>query len=340
MRKLFCLIAALAALAGGAAYLGPRAADALALRLAADEPERLADLRLEQVLDRATIAREIDGALATGDIELAESFVALAQSRGIEIPAELTQKMEAAGSVKEHVRRFALRFGRGFVTGEVDGAEGLAGAATGDLLVYGDVRDLARESWRGLRGESVDPLIVGLASVGLAVTAATYFSSGASAPARTGISLFKAARRTGKVSVGLAADVGRLVRTGGGARAINGLADLGRIEGKAGARAALEAMRHADDVADLSRLTRLAEKNGRTTLAILKTLGRGAIALGAGALTGALWVMGAAVNVFLFVLALCTIFASAVRALWRTGRFAWRYGHYAGEKIAAATQPA
>jgi hypothetical protein len=337
MRKIVCLIAALALLAGSAAYVGPRAGFALALRLAADDPERLADLRLSQTLDAATIAREIGDALAAGDFELAESFVALAQSRGIEIPGELKQQVAVAGSVREQVRRSALRFGRGFITGNAEGVEGLAGAATGDLLVYGDIRDLAREGWRGMRGDAVDPLIVGLASVGLAVTAATYFSSGASTPARTGVSLFKAARRTGKMSAGLAADVGRLVRTGGGARAINGIADIGRIESKAGTRAALEGMRHVDDVADLSRVSRLAEKNGRTTLAILKTLGRGAIALGAGALTGALWVMGAAVNIFLFVIALCTIFASAVRGLWRTSRFAWRYGRYATVRIAAAT---
>jgi hypothetical protein len=307
------------------------------LRLAADEPERLADLRLGEALDAATVAREIGDALAASDIELAESFVVLAQARGIEIPAELKQKVAAAGSIQEQARRSVLRFGRGFITGNAEGIDGLAGAATGDLLVYGDIRDLTREGLRGMRGDTVDPLIVGLASVGLAVTAATYFTSGATTPARTGVSLFKAARRTGKMSVGLASDVGRLVRTGGGARAIGGIADVGRIESKAGARAALEGMRHADDVADLSRVSRLAEKNGRGTLAILKTLGRGAIALGAGALTGALWVMGAAVNIFLIVVTLCTIFASVVRGVWRTGRFAWRYGYATGVKIAAAT---
>ena len=337
MGKFVCLLGALALLAGGAIYLAPRAGSALALRLAADDPERLADLRLAETLDSSLVAREIEEALAANDIELAESFMALAESRAIAIPPEVSAKFAAARSSTERLRRSALRFGNGFITGNAEGVEGLAGAATGDLLVYGDVRDLAREGWRGLRGEAVDPLIVGLASVGLVATAATYFSSGAGTPARAGVSLFKVARRTGKVSANLAADVGRLVRTGGGTRAVNGIADIGRIEGKAGARAALEGMRHADDVADLSRVSRLAEKNGRSTLAILKTLGRGAIALGAGALTGALWIMGTAVNIFLLVITLCTIFACAVRGLWRTGSFAWRYGRYATVKLAAAT---
>jgi hypothetical protein len=337
MRRFIALSAGLTLLACGAIYLAPRAEHALALRLAADEPERLADLLLAQAFDSVVATREIEDALTVGDIDLAESFAALAEARGLVLPADLLERIAGAQSASAQIRRSATRFGRGFVTGNAEGLEGLAGAATGDLLVYGDLRDLARESWRGIRGEAVDPLIVGLATVGLAATAGTYFTSGAGAPARAGVSLFKAARRTGRVGAGLVADVGRLLRTGGGARAINGLADLGKIEGKAGARAALEAMRHADDVGDLSRVGRLAEKNGRATLAILKTLGRGALVLGAGALSGALWVMGAAVNLFLLIITLCTMLAGAVRGLWRTGCFAWRYGRFAVTKIAAAT---
>ena len=42
---------------------------------------------------------------------------------------------------------------------------------TGDLFVFGDVRDVVREGWRGLRGEEVDKLVLGLAGTGIAVTA-------------------------------------------------------------------------------------------------------------------------------------------------------------------------
>ena len=337
MRKLIFLSAALALLAVGAVYLAPRAEHALALRLAADEPERLADLRLAKALDITAVAQEIESALADGDVELAASFIALAETRGIVVPPDLVERVAAAQSTREQFRRSAMRFGRGLATGNAEGVEGLAGAATGDLLIYGDVRDLAREGTRWARGEAADPLIAGLAAVGIVVTAGAYFTSGVAAPARAGVSLFKAARRTGKVGVSLAADVGRVVRSGGGRKALAAFADLGKIESKAGARVAIEGMRHADDVADLARVGRLAEKNGRTTLAILKTLGRGALVLGAGAVSGALWVLGAAVNIFLLVITLCTLFASLVRGLWRTGRFAWRYGSYTVIRVAAAT---
>ena len=334
---MIALCAVLALLGGSAAYLVPRAQHALALRLAADDPARLADLRLRASFDAAAATREIEAALAADDIELAESFVALADARVIPLAPELRERLAAAQSMKEQVRRAATRFGKGFFTGNAEGIEGIAGAATGDLMVYGDIRDLVREGAHWVRGQEVDPLMAGLATVGLAVTAGTYFASGAAAPARAGVSIFKAARRSGKIGVNLASDMTRIARSGRGGRVASAFADVGRIEGKAGARTAIESMRYADDVGDLAKVGKLAERNGSTTLAILKTLGRGALALGAGAVTGALWVIGATANIFLLVVTLSTIFAWLLRGVWRTGRFAWRGGRYAVVKVAAAT---
>ncbi len=65
----------------------------------------------------------------------------------------------------------------------------------GDMFVFGDVRDVVREGWRGLKGEEVDPLVLGLAGGGLAITAGMYFSGGLAAPARAGLSVVKAGRR-------------------------------------------------------------------------------------------------------------------------------------------------
>ena len=335
MKRVIALFAALALLTGGAVYLVPRAEQALAVRLAADDPVRLAELRLALLFNADLAAREIEAALAEDDVELAQSFVVLADERGIALDLALRERVKAAGSTREQIRRYASNFGKGLVTGNAEGVAGIAGAATGDLFVYGDVRDLVREGTHWLKGQEVDPLMAGLASVGLAVTAGTYFASGAGAPARAGVTLFKAARRTGKIGVNLAADMTRIVRSGRGGRAVAALADVGRIESKAGARAAMEGMKHADDVADLAKVGKLAERNGSTTLAILKTLGRGAIALGAGAVTGALWIMGAATDIFLLVLTISTLFAVLARWLWRAGRLAFRGGRYVTLSLAA-----
>ena len=57
-----------------------------------------------------------------------------------------------------------------------------------------------------------DELILGLACVGLAITAGTYASLGAGVPARVGLTLVKAARKTGKLTGGMATWIGRSVR--------------------------------------------------------------------------------------------------------------------------------
>ena len=61
-----------------------------------------------------------------------------------------------------------------------------------DVTGYGDLRDLAREGRKALRGEPVDQLTVGLAAVGLTLTAATVLSVGAVLPAHNGASAVKA----------------------------------------------------------------------------------------------------------------------------------------------------
>jgi hypothetical protein len=336
MTRILAALAALVLLAGSAAYLLPHAKYALALRMAAGDPAQLAELRLRAGFNSDVAATEIEAALAADDIELAESFVELADARGVPFSPALRERVQNAQSAKEQIRRVATRFGTGFVTGSAEGIEGIAGAAAGDLLVFGDVRDLVREGTRWVRGQEVDPLMAGLATAGLAITAGTYFSSGTVAPARAGVSLFKVARRTGKIGANLATDFVRLARSGG-KRAAGAFADLGKIESKAGARTAIEGMRHADDAADLAKLGKLAERNGSKTLAVMKTLGRGAIVLGVGAVTSALWIMGAMANIFFLVLALSTLFAMFARWMWRGGRLAWRGGRYAVVKLAAAT---
>jgi hypothetical protein len=332
MRRLSVLSLVLAMLCASALWVLPRAERGLTLRLAAEEPGALADLRLAQSFDAEVAAREIAAALAADDLDLAESFLALAQARGVAVAEDLRARVMAARSVSREVRRIATRFGHGFITGEPEGLAGFAGAASADLSLFGDLRDLAREGWRTARGEKADGLIAGLAAFGLVVTAGTYASFGEAAPLRAGVSLVKAARRTGRIGVNLVSDFGRIARAGRGERIAAAFSDLSRIERKAGARTALEGMRYAENVSDLSRLGRLAEAKGRSTLAVLKTLGRGALVIGAGAVTAALWVLGATTNIFLLMIMLSTIFAALVRRLWPAAR-------YAGVKIAAAVSP-
>ena len=119
--------------------------------------------QLDRQFNAAVAAREIEEALGAGDIELARSFLALAAERDVAVAPALTAKVESAEQDAAKPSSKVASFARGFVTGKPEDVASAAGMLTGDLFVFGDVRDVVREGWRGMRGEEVDKLVLGLA---------------------------------------------------------------------------------------------------------------------------------------------------------------------------------
>jgi hypothetical protein len=190
--------------------------------------------------------------------------------------------------------------------------ESLAGTAFGDLFVFGDIRDAAREGTRYLTGQHYDPWILGLAGAGVGITAATYATAGVTVPERLGLSVVKAARRTGKLNPVLLVRAAReavKVEEGGGLIAL--AENAGRVESKAGTQAALDSLAVAEEPQDMARLARLSTVQGGKTRAIVKLLGRGAIMMSVGALELAMWMLWAAFALFGF----CTSCKSAVERM-------------------------
>ncbi|MFG1382672.1 hypothetical protein [Xanthobacter versatilis] len=347
MARILAALALFATLLAGTPWLLPVAKESLKLVAARDDPAVLADLGLAGfTADDAR--RSIAAALAEDDAALAASFLALADARGLPISPELrAQVTEATGALSETLRS-AKAFGLGFITGEPRDLAGLAGAATSDLMVWGDIRDAGREGLKLARGEEADELILGLSAVGIAVTAGTYATVGASLPVRIGISLVKVAKRTGHLSAALARSLTRAVRESVDFAALRRLAaapasvdaaavkgavrtqrltdltrmldDAARIEAKAGTRAALEGLNVADSGRDLSRVARLAEAKGSQTLAILKTLGRGAIAITSALFHLIWWAFAAALYAFALVSSFNSLCVACARRCWRGKR--------------------
>lgn len=323
----FVLVAGLLAAAGTSV---PRGIDSGKLLAAADDPARLSDLALDKVFNADVATREIAAALAADDIELAQSFVALSQDRGVMLDPALVAKVEAGATASAETARGIGHFARGLVTGEPDDLASLAGTAAGDLFVFGDARDAVREGIKLARGEEADQLILGLSCVGLVVTAGTYASLGAGTPARMGLSVIKAARKTGRigkrfsgammhavgdvvdgaalkqaftrasvvrplVAIRAAREAVKIEKAGG---LVDLVRDIGQVQTKAGTRAALDGLRLAEDPKDVTRLARLAAAKGGKTRAIMKVLGRGAIMLGTALFDLAWWVFWAIVNLF------------------------------------------
>ncbi len=313
-----------------AANAVPRGLESWHLLANADDPAVIADHALDKRFDAKMATNEIETALAANDAELAQSFVELAKERAIPLDPALVARVDAAVDAENSAASSAGRFARGLVTGEPDDLTSLAGTALGDLFVFGDIRDAVREGSRLASGQEADELILGLACVGLAVTAGTYASLGIGAPARVGLSVVKAARKTGRISSEMAGWMGRTlkasvdwdnikraltwaslaqpavaVRTareavkidkaGGLVRLVG---DVGTIQSKAGTRAALDGLKLAQGPQDVSRVAKLASKKGGKTRAILATAGRSALTLGALTLNLGSWVLWAALSLF------------------------------------------
>jgi hypothetical protein len=322
-------LALVAITVSGAALAGvwPHARQAGEILTARDDPAELSDLQVNSALRNSPdiAVGQIEAALAAHDTGLASSFVDLAAAKNVSLPEDLVQRVSAAVAEDSTASHFAQRFASGLVTGNADDAGSLSGTVAGDLFVFGDIRDVVREGKHLVMGEDTDRLVLGLATAGLAVTAATYISVGGVAPVRAGLTLVKDARKVGRLGEGLTEWAGRsarevvdtsmlqeavasssVTRPGRTVSAISAAfhaekagalvrmaKDVGRISEKAGARGALDTLKIAEGPEDIARAARLAEASGGKTRAILKLLGRGALLLAAGAFDLSLWVFGA-----------------------------------------------
>jgi hypothetical protein len=333
-----CAVAALIAV--------PRGIEAESILAIENDPVQIAERGLDQTVNPEVVRREIEGALAADDADLAKSFVDLAQDRGIAVDPALVERVSAAVAEANSTSHMAETFARGFVTGEPDDVVGLAGTALGDLFVFGDIRDAVREGSRLASGENADQLVLGLACVGLAITAGTYASFGAGTPARVGLSVAKAARKAGRMSAGMASWMSRSLREvidwpklqramatasltepalavraareavkvekAGGLMQL--VRNVSRVQSKAGTQAALDSLKVAETPLELERVAKVAEKQGSKTRATLKLLGRGAIALSLATLNLSWWILGAIVTLLGFI-ASCK--GAVERMTWR-----------------------
>jgi hypothetical protein len=368
--RLGLAVAGMATSAVACVALWPHARDAGAILAAQDDPAVLSDLQLNSALrkNQAVITENIEAALAANDADLANSFVELAGEKNISLADELSQRVGDAVAEQNSSSHFAKRFASGLVTGNADDVASISGTVAGDLFVFGDVRDVAREGKHLVMGEDTDRLVLGLAAAGLAVTAATYVSVGGVAPVRAGLTLVKDARKVGRLGEGLtlwagrsardlvdapmlqdAVESGSVLRPGqtltaikaafrpGEAGALVRFAkDVGRVGEKAGTRGALDTLALAEGPKDVARAARLAAAKGGQTRAILKLLGRGALLLAAGAFDLTLWVFGALLALFGL---LSSIKATAERLThsWLLRKKARRLRN---QMAAAASQPA
>lgn len=302
-----------------------------------------AEIQLQQVPPER-YATEITAALDTGDAVLARSLAALAASRAIAIPPELAERIASLPAVD-----IGATLGAGWncvVNGDFDSEAGFACVVATDMTGVGDVRDLVGEGGKFIAGQPLDYFTLGIASVGLGLSVATYSSLGGALPVRVGASFVKAMHRVGKLPPRLTAQIVRALERGinrpaleealtlatsmrlgelgrplsrlfnpRSVKLVSNLAeDFGTIGKVGGVRAMKLSVEAADSAGDVRRLARVADTYGDRFVGVMKLVGRGALRLGHLLFTIAGWLVGAMLWVW-------SMLAFSLNAIAGTDRF-------------------
>lgn len=290
----------------------------------------IAEFRL-RMIPASTYNAEIRAALDAGDGDMARSLAELATQQQVTVAPESVARIAALPTVD---LGNVLRQGWNCVAnGEFDSEAGFACVVATDLTGIGDARDLIGEGGNYLSGRPVNYFTLGVASVGLALTAGTVASLGAAMPARAGVSFLKSMNRIGKLPPKLVGEVGlvlsrsvdnaaltetvnlarefrvgemggplsRIFRTRSVAVVSDLATDFGTIGKAGGVRAMKFSAETAQDLREVKVAAKTAEKYKGGYLGAMKLIGRGALRLGDLLLTfigwfiaAALWLVGIA----------------------------------------------
>jgi hypothetical protein len=225
-----------------------------------------------------------------------------------------------------------------------------------DLTGIGDARDLIGEGGNYLTGKPVNYFTLGVASVGLALTAGTVASLGAAMPVRAGVSFLKSMNKLGRLPPKLVGEVGlalsksvdkaalaetvnlarefrigemggplsRLFRTRGVAVVGDLATDFGAIGSAGGVRAMKLSAETAQDLREVKVAAKTAEKYKAGYLGAMKLIGREALRLGDLLLTFIGWFIAAALWLIGIALFLMKTARRVARLLYVTLRWSVR----------------
>lgn len=175
----------------------------------------------------------------------------------------------------------AYRAGKGFVKGDGHSLEELGGAIVSDFLLWGDIRDLAKQGYNKVAGKETDPVVAGLAAVGVVTSVASFIpdpAEGAEVSADAAFSLLKTLRKTGHLSrrfcgvivAGCRESVKAKSLSKGMKEIVVGMKHL--FDGAGAARAAA-IVKHVDDVDGLKAVSKMAKKTAEPTAILVRMHG-------------------------------------------------------------------
>ena len=176
----------------------------------------------------------------------------------------------------------AKRAVRGFVVGDGTSIEELGGAVVSDFLLWGDVRDLAKQGYNKVTGKETDPVVAALAAVGVATSAASYWpadpAEGAEIAADASLSFLKTLRKMGNLSDKFCGAIVEAGKVSAKTKSVSiGLKELvtgtkSLFDGVGAARATT-IMKHVDDMDSLKAVAKMAKQAAEPTMIVVRMHG-------------------------------------------------------------------
>lgn len=175
----------------------------------------------------------------------------------------------------------AHHVGKGFVTGNGVSVEELGGAVVSDFLLWGDIRDLAKQGYYKVTGQETDAVVASLAAVGIATSLASFIpdpAEGAEVSVDASLSLLKTLKKTGHLSKkfcgvlvdGCKKSLKSTSFTKGMNEVIVGMKTL--FDGVGSARMA-SIMKHVDDADSLQAVAKMAKRTAEPTTLFVRMEG-------------------------------------------------------------------
>ena len=156
---------------------------------AASNPSATAARNLRAALTPAQINAELKTALDAREKYLAESFIELARQENAAVDPALRQRYDSeTGGIIGSAQELA----RGVWDGKCTSFYGFVGAELSNVLSIGDVRDLYTQADNFRNGRPNDPLVIGLATMGIVSIAAV--------PLHTATSMIKTLAKAQRLS--------------------------------------------------------------------------------------------------------------------------------------------
>lgn len=180
------------------------------------------------------------------------------------------------------------RAAKGFVVGEGTSIEELGGAMVSDFLLWGDIRDLAKQGYYKATGSEADPVVAALASVGVLISLSSVWVADPAEPAElaadASLSCLKTLRKMGHLSKRFCGVlVGVCRETAKTKSASKGLKEIvvgmkGLFDG-AGAARASAIMKHVDDLDSLKAVSTMAKRMPEPTAILVRMHGEKGVKL-------------------------------------------------------------